>query len=497
MKTEFEGVDWYLDCDPRLAQLEALARSYTGFQYRDHKDDTPNKRPLGHAGKPIDGWGHFLEMRVGKTPTALNEFMQFKADFGINKFFMLAPNKYKYTWGLEWERFGVDVPVHVFESQNRHKFAQFMKDNPEGGVIVNYETLRYKDNVDLFEQFIDDRTYMGADESVMIKNPESGFSETARELGKMAAVTRPLTGKPTPQGVQDLYAQLRFAKKLEGWNFYQFRNKFALKGGFKGKQIIGVKNEDKLNRLREASSFFARRIHWGRYVASDYEVMELDLLPEQLRVYREMETEFVADLENGTIVTADQVITKYVKLQQIAAGFIRDEEKQVHQIVPFTKTPKFVDVLDRINNYINGKVIIFYHYAPTGDNLAKALANYNPAQIKGSAGMKKLGTTPDAEKHRFNNDPKCRIMLGQMKAIKYGHTLMGTPDDPCLTSIYYENSYSLDDRAQTEERNQGEGQLDAIHIVDYCCSNIEKRIIQNLVAKEEVASVIMGYYKGV
>ena len=45
-----------------------------------------------------------------------------------------------------------------------------------------------------------------------------------------------------------------------------------------------------------------------------------------------------------------------------------------------------------------------------------------------------------------------RIMLLQAEAGKYGHTLIGTPDDPCCTMIFFENSYSLDTRSQIEDR---------------------------------------------
>ena len=43
-------------------------------------------------------------------------------------------------------------------------------------------------------------------------------------------------------------------------------------------------------------------------------------------------------------------------------------------------------------------------------------------------------------------------MLLQAEAGKYGHTLVGTPDDPCATMIFFENSYSLDTRSQLEDR---------------------------------------------
>ena len=43
-------------------------------------------------------------------------------------------------------------------------------------------------------------------------------------------------------------------------------------------------------------------------------------------------------------------------------------------------------------------------------------------------------------------------MLLQADAGKYGHTLVGTPDDPCGTMLFFENTYSLDTRSQIEDR---------------------------------------------
>jgi len=495
MKTEYEGVDWLLIGEPRPAQLEALARSYTGYAYRDARDALPVPRRLPHAGQPAAGWGHMMEMRVGKTPTLLNEFMLFKRDFGLNKAFVLSPNKYKNTWGLEAARFGIDVPIFVFESTRKRDFAIFMNSTNEGMVFVNYEALIQKDNVELFSQWIDDRTYMGADESVLIKNKESLFFINGFELSKQAAVTRPMTGKPTPQGVADLYSQLRFARKLDGVDFYQFRNTYAIMGGFKGRQITGIKNEERLHKLIFNSTFFARRADWGTSIESDYEQIELEMTQKQIKAYKEMEEEFMTWLDSGAVVTVDQVITKHMKLQQISSGFIYDEYRDVNDICPFEKTPKFIDLKDRLDNYITGKTIIIAHYAPTIDYLTRALKKFNPAVIRGEKHMKKEGRTADEEKLRFNEDPACSVMIGQSKAIKFGHTLMGTKKDPCLTTIYFENSYSLDDRAQSEERNQGEGQMAAINIVDYWSSPVERRIIDALQYKEEIAAKIMGYYK--
>lgn len=492
------GVDWLLDCDPRPAQIEALARSYTGIAYRDDRYSHAVADPLAHAGRPAAGWGHFMEMRVGKTPTLLAEFLLFERDYGVNKGLVFTPNKYKHTWALEAEKFGIVSPMHVFESKKRAEFDNFMMNNNSGLVFVNYEALTYPENLELFAKWVDNKTYMGADESVIIKNPNSGFFKQAHLLSKAAAVTRPMTGKPTPQGVSDIYSQLRFARHLDGWNFYAFRNRFAKMGGFKNKKVIGVKNEDMLQSILKQGVFAARRVDWGTKIDCDYEPVAVPMLPRQKRAYDEMEKEFMAWLDNGEAITVDQVITKHVKLQQISSGWIYDEHKRVQELVPFHKTPKFIELKDRLENSISCKIIIIAHFVPTSNMLFEALEKMglNPAVIRGDVHMKKMGRTADEEKRRFNEDPKCRVMIGQSKAIKYGHTLMGSQSDPCLAMAYYENSYSLDDRSQSEERPQGEGQQDVIHVMDFFGSPVEKKVIGALQRKETIASIIMGYYKG-
>lgn len=491
------GVDWLLDCEPRAVQLEALARSYTGFAYADGKDQKRVKRALPHAGKPARGWGHFMEMRLGKTPTLLNEFLLFERDYGINKAFILSPNKYKRAWEKEARKFGVTCPIHVFESKRKKDFVKFLEQAKHGIVVVNYEALSSEDNRVLFEAWVDDRTYMGADESVMMKNPQSGFFKHGYALSKKAALTRPMTGLPTPQSVADLFGQLKFARQLDGANFYSFRNRFAKMGGFQNKKVIGTRNQHILDQKLNDSVFGARRIDWGFYIASDYDPRAVPLHPKQQLVYAQMEKEFVALLDDGTEISVDQVISKHVKLQQISSGFILDEYGYAREIVPFNKTPKFIEMADLLLNEVSGKTITMVHFVKSADFLYEELTKLglNPAIIRGDQHMRKMGLDTEEEKRKFNEDENCRVMIGQSAAIKYGHTLMGTASSPCLTTMYFENSYSLDNRSQSEQRNQGEGQLEGIHVIDFYGSVIEHRTIKALQRKEKVADVIMDYYK--
>lgn len=496
MKIEYGGkiVEWLLDCEPRPAQLEGMLRSYYGYKFKDKIDDEGELEELPHAGMPALGFAHFLQMRVGKTPLALNEFMLFKRDHEVKKAFIISPNSYKTTWAHEATRFGVDVPVHVYNSKDADETAWFIRRNPEGIIVVNYEAMSTAKSA-IFEEWIDNKTFVVADESVKIKNPDSTVFKKSMALTRQAAAIRVLTGLPNPQGITDFWSQLRMIRKLSGTNFYAFRGRFAEMGGYRAKKIVAVKNVDEFEALLTATSFRASRKNWGMKIDCDYEIVSLEMLPEQRKVYDEMDKDFVAWLESGEMVTADQVITKRIKMQQISSGFIYDEHRKPQVVVPFLKTPKWLDLKNRLDSHIEGKIIVVGQYRQTMQDLFDALQPYGVATILGNDDMTRMKRDVQEEKARFNSSSTCRVLLAQGDAVKYGHTLMGTEADPCITTCFFENSYNLDTRSQVEERNQGAGQQAAIHIFDYSSSGIESEIIRALQHKSNVANTILGYYK--
>lgn len=263
-------------------------------------------------------------------------------------------------------------------------------------------------------------------------------------------------------------------------------------GGFQGKQVMGVK-PDKIEQLQDLMApwaFQARRTDWMRTPGVDYATFHLEMLREQKVHYDQMEAEFITRLgteEEPIYIPADQCVTAMLKLQQIASGFIIDELGTPHDIMPLSKNPLVNAIKDMVEDEIEGKVIIYAHYRHTIDMLREGLAHLEPAIIRGQQ------DDVQEQKARFNRDRRCRVLIGQEKATKYGHTLMGTPDDHCLTTIYAENSYSLDDRSQTEERNQGEGQQGTITIWDFIPAPIAERAVDALRHKEDVSAAVMGY----
>ena len=492
-------IDWLLNGEPREAQLEALRRSYRGVATRDRIDDEPFVRAVPKSnGEPAKGWGHLLEMRVGKTPTYLNEFGLFRRDFGIKWNIIFSPNAFKEDWPIEAEKFGLDAPAFALDTSSLKKTQAWVdKHQRTGGLLsVNYEAMRSAPVMALLASLVGRETMIGADESVKIKTHNSGFTKNALELAKSCAVRRILSGKPVVQGPHDLWSQLRFIGELDGFMYHPFKSAFCKMGGFQGKQIIGVKDPERLNAILDRCSWNGRKTDWLKTPGVFYGERQVALRPDQLARYRQMQEDFLTELEDGTTVASDQIVTKLLKMQQIASGFIIDEDGTTHDLMPVEQNPKLNAIRDILAEEAITKIIVITNFHRSLDLLEQALAPWNPAVIRGAAWHGKNDRPIVNEKDRFNNDPRCRVLIGQSQAIKYGHTLMGSNEgenNRCYTVIMHENSYSLDDRSQGEERPQGVGQLQPIDVIDFICTEEDYKPIRALQRKEDMSAAILGY----
>jgi len=499
--------DWLLRGEPRAVQSEALRRSMGGFWLKQGQDDV-NERGyrlvdgggLGRTG-PARGWAHFMEQRLGKTPVLLNEFGLLRRDYGSKFGVIFSPNQFKPEWADEADRFGLDCPAYVFNSNERHLAQRWVDRNRRhGGLIaINYEAALSRETLSFIENISGPQELIAFDESVSVKNDSGVLAKNCLQTARLFGWRRDLTGKPVVQGPQDLYMQLKMLGALDGVNPYAFRNRFCKMGGFQGKKVLGVRDErvEELNELLVAWGFLARRTNWLTTPGSEYAKLKFEMIREQRVHYNRMEKDFITELEregfDPLVISADQIITKLLKLQQIASGFIIDEQGKAHDIMPPSSNPKLQAVKGFLRDQASDKVIIFAHYTHSIELLAEALGEFNPAFIVGAGQAKRFGVDVQSEKRKFNGDRSCRVVIGQEQAIRYGHTLMGAPGDPCLTGIFYENNYSLNDRSQCEERPQGKGQEGLVTLYDMEGAPIDHDIIEALRLKEDISSVVLNY----
>ena len=444
-------------------------------------------------GKPGVGW--FMEQGLGKSLTALAEFKQLYKSNLADRMIVVAPNSFKQGWAAEIVKHGFDFDVHVFRSIMRQAATEFCSrlHHHAPVMVVNYEAARIKTVIaGLIKWASRGRTYLVIDESIQIKGHKSAQTKAMHSLAAWSAFTdelihvrytRILTGRPQTQGPHDLWAQLRAIGLFRNKNYYAFRGDYCVMGGWKAKQVVAAKNQDKLAAFMAPVVFQAKKKDWlpalptKRMTIRDYEMSG-----EQKSQYKSMEEEFLLEIESG-VVTVDVAIAKYAKLAQIQTGFIYDEAGVARELVDPSENPRLTLLLQLLKEEVQGKTVVVYRHRAMLPVLIRALAEYDPAWIKG--GMK-----PDEveeQKARFNDDPDCRILLAQCDAAKYGHTLLAglAEEDRCRTMIFFENSYSADTRDQIEDRIHRRGQTgEYVLYVDLSGSDLDRRIVRALQAKD-------------
>lgn len=469
-----DRVRWLLRADPpkdqpKRVQMEALRRSY-----------------------PKAGWGHFLDTGLGKTCVVLNEFMMFVEDAKFDRLVIWAPNNFKPDWSEIAKEFRFPYPIYTFQSERRGDFSRWM-DGQTGpcGVAINYEASIYPKSMDLIKRFVKGhKSYVAYDESIWLKNPTGEYFRALEATKTMYDVSRTLSGKPMTQGPHDLWSQLRMLGAADGWNFWAFRNRYCLRGGFKGKEVIGFKNEKEINDYLKSWSFLASKRDWSDLRDKSYTIRNYELTDAQQNAYDRMEEDFLIDLGEGRVATAEMVITRLNKLQQITCGFLIDDEGEAHDIIPIGKNPKLMALRSFMTNEVNGKLIVGAWHRHSIKLLQEALSKWKPVIIKGQM-------SPEEIKHNkalFNSPSDHDVIICQQKAAKYGHTLLGSQRlRPCYNLAMFENSYSLDDRSQFEDRNHREGQTYETLVTDFVASEIDRRAIRALQRKESVAMAVLGF----
>lgn len=443
------------------------------------------------------GFAYYMEMGLGKTLTCLTEFKTLRMCGAVEKLVVICPNSFKGGWENEIMKHRTGLSCMVYESSKK-----FLPSRNIDVLVINYEAVRTQRGRDAIAMFALGRVcYLALDESIKLKNRNS--KQTQAIIGKLYkgkqrggitglfAYVRLLSGKPMTQGPHDLWPQLVAIDQMS-MSYYGFQARFCRLGGWQDRQVVGVLNEDELQEGLAKVSFQAKKRDWLRGLPPKvYSTRRYELTGALLRHYEEMREDFLTYLRSE-VVSVQIAVTKYEKLAQIMCGFIIKEGGEVEQLVEAEHNPRLTLLQELLDEEVTGKAVIVYRHRHAGVMLRDSFREHEEvAWIHGGMDM----TTIGEEKWLFDQ-PSTRIMLLQADAGKYGHTLVGTPDDPCGTMIFFENTYSLDTRSQIEDRIHRMGAIaESCLYVDLSGSDLDQRIIRALQRKENMFKAVFPQYQ--
>jgi SNF2 family DNA or RNA helicase len=298
-----------------------------------------------------------------------------------------------------------------------------------------------------------------------------------------------MTGSPVTRNPLDLYSQCEFLDPmhLNHSSYYSFRNRYAImkSANISGRSINLVTGYQNLGELSDKLKPFSYRVLKEDCLDLPdkiYMKREIELTPEQKKLYEQMRKEALATL-NGKTVTTMTALTQLMRLHQITCGHFSADDGSVQEI----KNNRLSELLDVLEE-IEGKAIIWAHYQHDVKNIFKLLEEkFGPGSVVHYYG-KTLPEQRDYAIKNFKTNDKVRFFVGTPATGGYGITLT-----QANTVVYYSNGYDLEKRMQSEDRAHRIGQKKTVTYVDLIAEKtVDTKIVKSLRKKINIASKVMG-----
>lgn len=430
---------------------------------------------------------------------------------------------------------------HVIYEPDATKLKWFM---------VNVEAFSYPTYLSLFREYVTKyRCFVVIDEVTAIKNPDAKRTQNIiRGLakctwrGKSLTSCQPLatrrailTGTPVTNSPFDLWAMFEFLKP--GYfdrSYYSFKAHYGLQrkvdmwqGPVQRSVTMPLKAEE-IKEIRDTAlakdiesvcakyNITERDVRYlldnpdcnvpYKYLGELKESIQkdaffvakddcLDLEPkiykrriipmddEQLRLYTELEEQYITEFE-GQEVSVLNKLTLYTRLSQIAGGFIpyEDEETGVWSPVLIGKNPK-AEVLIEELMLCDYPCIVVTRFTAEANYLYELIQQKLPSLSVGIyIGARKEPKDPiEAFK-----EGQLHVLVANERMISKGHNLQNAHN-----VFFYSNSYSLEDREQTEDRIHRKGQTEKCLYMDLILEgSIDMKVYSALKMKKKLLDYI-------
>ena len=446
-----------------------------------------------------ENFAYFMEMGTGKTKVLIDNLAMLYDKGKIDGALIVAPKGVVKTW------YEQELPTHlpdhienvsvlwqpnITKTQQEKLDSLFEIDSAMHILVMNVEALSTEKGVKFATKFINShKTLMAIDESTTIKTPTARRTKNIIKIGLNAKYKRIMTGSPITKNPLDLYTQCEF---LDPWlldfaSYYSFRNRYAEMKTMhvRGRSIQVVKEFRHLGELSDTVKEFSYRVLKEDCLdlpPKNFVKRHISLTSDQKKIYEQMKKHAIAML-NKKVTTTVNVLTQLMRLHQITCGYVTADDGTIQE-VESNRMNELMSILEETE----GKVIIWANYQfSVGDIIQKIIKVYGPDSY-----VHYYGLTPQEDRQdyirKFQNDPKCRFIIGTPQTGGYGITLT-----QANTVIYYSNGYDLEKRLQSEDRAHRIGQTKNVTYIDIIAEDtIDEKIVEALRSKIDIASQVMG-----
>lgn len=529
------------DIDDLFQFLRGMEKANRSSDYVFKTQPYQHQREIFEASKDVPNHALFMEMGTGKTKTTIDTASYLFESKKIDTMVVIAPNGVHRNWINE---INVHCPDRIpkikafWDSKKKAYLDEFwiaVRKNPEHFLIftINIEAVNTKLGFETLQILMQRDVLLVVDESTKIKNHKAKRTKKILELSKQVKYRRILTGTPITQSPLDLYSQFEFldASILGHKSFYTFQNRYceqnngalrrslcAMLGTEKGSKLYNMRREKYIsaNDIRKIVGNSDPRVtqilsmvHKTPMFVTGYKNSEelhnkikpfssrvlkkdcldlpekiyieelVDMTQEQKRIYKDMEKNFRAEIEANVEMSVSNILNLGMRLQQITGGFAKNDFSESYTFIGSHK----IDRLKEIIEDTDAKIIVWSRFVNEIETLSKELTEYNPVLYYG-------GKTSDEKAEAielFTKDSKHRIFIGNQASGGTGINLV-----EASVVVYYSNTFSLEDRLQSEDRAHRIGQKNNVTYIDLVCKDsIDTKVKKALLSKKSISDEIV------
>ena len=443
------------------------------------------------------GFGLIFEMGCGKTLTAIAIAGAGYQMGKVERLLIVAPTSVVAVWPKElqeYAKFKYTCKTLLGEKKQRLKQIDDLIKFPFKALkvaVINYESTWRPEILEKLKEFNADMVI--ADESQRIKTYDAAQSKAMHELGDQARYKLILSGTPVQTAAIDIWSQYRFLdKSVFGDNFFKFRGRYAIMGGYGNKKIVGYKDLEGLIKKEHSIAFRVTKDEALDLPEQTFETRKIQFSQKEKNLYERIKKDSYAELDGGGHITATTVLTRLLRLQQLAGGFLVQDDAQKPQLVSRAKLDALADIIE---DYVIGsgkKLVIFARFIAEVKAIMELADKVLPKELKQVAiyGDIKKEDRGDIVK-QFQEDPKTVLFIGQIDTAGTGITL--TAADTC---VYYSKNFNYATYSQSLSRIHRIGQRNCCTYIDLEIEGtIDELISKALSRKEDMAKTVVDNWR--
>lgn len=444
------------------------------------------------------GFGFLFEMGCGKTLTAIAVAGAGYQMGKIKRVLIVAPTSVCAVWPKEFSdyaAFPYTIRTMLGTKAQRLKELDDLVRFPYPHLkvaVINYEST-WREGI--FEALQDyDADLIICDESQRIKTHDASQSKAMHQLGDKARYKMILSGTPIQNEAIDIFSQYRFLDPtVFGTNFYAFRGRYAVMGGFNRKQIVQYRDLDTLIRKEHSIALRVTKEEALDLPEQTFENRYITLNSKERNLYDRLRRDSYAELADGGTITATTVLTKLLRLQQFTGGFLVEDDAVKPQLVSRGKLDALADILEDYVIEGKKKLVIFARFLPEIHEI-EALCE----KALGKHGMKAVAIYGEIKKEergaivqQFQTDPATMVFIGQIDTAGTGITL--TAADTC---VFYSVNFNYATYSQSLSRIHRIGQHHPCTYIHLVVENsVDSTILASLSKKEDLAKAVVDDWR--